>query len=838
MRKVSKTAAAVVLTVSALVPLSSQTWAAPTPKTTNSAKTVKQETVHTLANLPPVKITAKSLVQLSDVNILTLDGESILTYTLTIQNKDNKTIDLLDYWSKVKTTSGTTYSTSLMTKDKDKKKLAAGSSTTLTYTARIANHIKPQNLIFQVVKWDFSQPEYEALKGQFKIPADYLTSTPANQSKTLWIADARVKAKVGQVASYVSGDYKYVNVLLNMTNVGYKLFEDPKMKFVIRSSAGASYLMTADPTTSVDYKIQPKDTKTLHLMAQIPKKIELSNMELQVALDDETAKQSLPIATMQLPGEGDNLMTVKPNVEKFIQAGNGKIAVQVTSAVVNKNDLEHELSVRFAFRNTSGATITLPKYQFELQTSDGYRMPIKAPALENMTLQPLEQRFITLPVTVPPDISIAYPRLFMNLPTAEDNKEKIAYPLAIFALQTIHTADKMVGTEQFIQTKDGVFGVTLSSLQRLPWSDGDLVNAKITISNDNIKTLQLPELTGSLQVDSVKLTEGTKLIFTQPDRLIGAGMSMDIFVTAKVPSYLKFDQLQVALLEKIGEESTDWIQFSNTGAIPEVAGIAKGASFTFDTPGRKQELGVISSRVYLGPSSDLVYTELDVKNLEEHQMDLSQIVGAYQTSDGQTYKATVSQIDTPAGPEEKSVVAVWTKIPKRVSITDMKLIVGEGITDNKLTPVKGEATGYINAVALELGVSNPTANKKLRGLEIFPYKLAVKDVESTLSGSSMNLSFTYDLTRNRDYTIGEFGHKYLFEVEDSSGRVFEKEFVPETDLLLTGDGRASFSFNDPLFKDLTEDDEFKLTVYDLFQGYKIKLGSQSFEYDDETDTDE
>ncbi|GJM73666.1 hypothetical protein HMSSN036_58820 [Paenibacillus macerans] len=219
-------------------------------------------------------------------------------------------------------------------------------------------------------------------------------------------------------------------------------------------------------------------------------------------------------------------------------------------------------------------------------------------------------------------------------------------------------------------------------------------------------------------------------------------------------------------------------------------------------------------------------------------MDLSQIVGAYQTSDGQTYKATVSQIDTPAGPEEKSVVAVWTKIPKRVSITDMKLIVGEGITDNKLTPVKGEATGYINAVALELGVSNPTANKKLRGLEIFPYKLAVKDVESTLSGSSMNLSFTYDLTRNRDYTIGEFGHKYLFEVEDSSGRIFEKEFVPETDLLLTGDGRASFSFNDPLFKDLTEDDEFKLTVYDLFQGYKIKLGSQSFEYDDETDTDE
>lgn len=835
MRKVSLTVAAAVMAVSALAPMPSQTWAAATTKKTNL--TQNQATVHTLASLPPVKITAKSLVRLSDVNILTLDGESILTYTLTIQNKDNKTIDLLDYWSKVRTTSGTTYSTSLMTKDKDKKKLAAGSSTTLTYTARIANHIKPQNLIFQVIKWDFSQPEYEALKGQFKIPANYLTSTPANQSKTLWIADARIKAKVGQVTSYVSGDYKNISVLLNMTNVGYKLFEDPKIKFVIRTSTGASYPMSADSTTSVDYKIQSKDTKTLHLMAQIPKAIKLSNMELQLALDDETAKQSLPIATMQLPGEGDNTMAVKPNVQKFIQAGNGKIAVKVTNAVANKNDLKHELSVRFAISNTSGMTITLPKYQFELQTSDGYRLPIKAPALENMTLQPLEETFITLPVTVPADISIVNPRLFMNLPPAEDSKEKIVYPVAVFALPTVHTAEKMIGNKQYIQTKNGVFGVTLSSLQKLPWIDGDLISAKITINNDDVKTAQLPELTGVLQVDSVKLAEGTKLIFTQPDRLIGAGMSMDVYVIAKVPSYLDFNRLQVDLLEKIGEESTNWIQLSNTGAIPEVAGIAKGASFTLDTPGRKQELGVLRSHIYSGPSGDIIYTELDVRNLEEHQIDLSQFVGAFQTFDGRTYKASVSQIDTPAGPEEKSVVAIWAKIPKQVSISDMKLIVGEGITDNKLTPVKGEPTGYINAAALELAISNPKANKKLRDLKLFPYELTVKDVETSLSSSSMNLSFTYDLTRNRDYTIGEFGHKYLFEIENSSGRVFEKEFAPETDLLLKDGGRAGFSVTDSVYGDLTEDDDFRLNVYDLFQGHKIKLGSQRFYYD-ETDKDD
>ena len=125
MKKLPVTAAALGL----LLLSSNATGAMAASTSTTKATTTKQTpaTVHTLANLNPIKITTKSTVRLTDVNILTLDEESILTYTLTITNKDGKTLDLLDYWSKVKTTSGTTYSTFLMTKDKEKKKLSAGS---------------------------------------------------------------------------------------------------------------------------------------------------------------------------------------------------------------------------------------------------------------------------------------------------------------------------------------------------------------------------------------------------------------------------------------------------------------------------------------------------------------------------------------------------------------------------------------------------------------------------------------------------------------------------------------------------------------------------------------
>lgn len=758
-----------------------------------------------------------------------MDEESILTYTLTIQNNDSKTMDLLDYWSRVKTVSGTTYNTSLITKDKEKKKLSAGSSTTLTFMAKIGKSVKVNSLVFQVIKWDFNQAGYESLKGQFKIPTDYLTSTPAGQSKTIRVSDSPVKLQVGQVASYAAGDYNNVSVSLNLTNIGYKLFEDPKLKFVIRTASGANYPLSVDPT-SVDYKLQPQDSRILNLVAQVPKSIKLTNMELQIAQDDETLKLTLPFATMQLPNVTDSLAAIEPNVEKYLPVGSGKIAVSVAGASVSQNYEEHDVTVRFGFRNTSGMTVTVPKYQFILLTSDGYRLPISTAALDSLTLQPLEERFITLPVTVPANVSITKSRLLMNLPAATDSKESVDYPVGIFAVPEAQPAQNAIGQKQFVQTKNGILGVTLSSLQRLPWSDGDLLTARITIDNTNFKTTVLPELTGLIKIDSAKLTNDTKLIASQTTGLLGANTSTDLYVTAKVPSSLDFNQVQVYLQEKIGEGSSEWIQFNNSGTIPEVATVSKGSSYQITTQGRQQEASVLRSFVYSGVSSDLIYTELEVKNKEEHQIDLSQFTGVYQAASGQTYKASVSQIDTSAGPEEKSVVALWAKVPKRITTTDMKLIVGEGITEDKLTPIKGEATGYVNAAALELGVSTPAVSTNLNSLNLFPYHLNIKSVNAALNGSrSVNVTFDYNLERNMDYSIGEFGHKFLVEVVDSSGRAFEKEFAPETDLRLTNGGSASFSLDDAIFED-KKSGSYTLNVYDLFQGQKMKLGSQSFYY--------
>lgn len=786
--------------------------------------------VHTLTDLNSVKISAKSTVRLTDVNILTQSEENILTYTLTIINNDSKSLDLLDYWSKVKANSGAIYTTSLVTKDKSKKTLSAGSSTTLTYVAKVGKNVKISDLVFQVIKWDFSQPNYESLKGQFKVPATYITSTPVDQSKTLKMFNTPIKIKVNQFASYTSGDYNYVSIGLNIQNIGYNLFEDPKLKFAIKTTGGASYPMSVD-STSTDYKIQPQDNKTLNLIAEIPKSVNLKNLELQLIQDDETSKLSLPLATMQLPSTANQSLTIQPNVEKFITLGSGKISVKVSGATILQSFDDHELTVRFNIRNTSGSTITIPKYQFEIHTSDGYRLPISTPIADNLTMQPLEERTVNLSVTVPANVNAQKAQLFMNLPTVAEAKDQFNYPVGIFALPDVQPLQNMIGQTQFIQTNNGILGVTLSSIQRLPWIDGDLVSVKMTVRNTGYKTIQLPNLTAELKIDNAKLLNETKLISSQSVGLLGANMSTDFYVVTKIPSYLEFSQVQVSVLEKLSDtDKSPWVQFGNSGSLPDINTISMGATYSVSTPGHNEELKVLRSFAYTGSSSNLIYTEIEAKNMEDRQIDLSQFVGTYVGSQGQTYKATVSQIETSVGPEEKSIITLWARIPKNISTNDMKLIIGQGITDNKFTAVKEVPTGYVNAATLELGVTPPNSRSTLQNLDLFPYSLTLKNVVANMNGSTtVDLSFDYDQTKNMDYSMGEFEHKYLFEVVDSSGRSFEKEFSPETDLKVMNGGRASFAFSDIVFQD-RKSGSFTLNVYDLFQGQKIKLGSQSFNY--------
>lgn len=801
------------------------------PKTTKTTTTATKQTtnqapakVNTLTDLKPVNISGKSTVTLTDVNILTLDEGDVLTYTLTFNNKDAKDIALIDYWSRVKSKSGTVYSSNLTTKDKEKKRVAPQSQVNITYFAKIGKNTKISDLIFEVVKWDFSKPNYENQLGKFQIPSNFTTATPFSKVKNMNMNGIWAKASVSQFYMYQSEDYNYATVGLQIENAGFKVLEDPKYKFVVRTPDGANYPLQAD-AASVEYKIQPGDKKTLNLVTMIPKTVKTDKLQLQILQEDGGEKvetTSLAIGTFDLPTKTMNELVTGSYEVNEITVGNAKLAGKISTARISRGIDDYNVSLNFNLKNSSAQTVTVPNYEFVVRANDGYSFPVPTKVLENTTLKPLEEKNIRLSVSIPEYVGIENLKLSVNMPSDPNAKEKMEFPVAIFKIPEVNPTSNSKGVKYTINNEKGNFTVQLSSIQRLPWVDGDIIAANMKIQNAGTKAIELPKMEGVFKIDGADASGDSKLVQSNSSLVVPPKGTLDLYMTAKVPYGLDFAELQVSLLEKIGESSFELIDFVHTGKIDEIPTVEFGNLHTIHTSGRQAEITTRKTVVYPGVGSNIIATDLEMKNIETRQANLSQIVGYYVTPENQYYQANVTQVDHAVSPNGKSIVTLWTKVPKNITVGDMNLIIGEGIMEDKMTPPKEKSTGYVNAVALGLELDTNQYKNGFSNLEIYPYKFSITNLKGELMGSSARIDFTYNLDRDLEYEMGEYEHKLVIELTDSAGHINEKEIVFEKDIQLGNNKSFSISFDGSSFDENTSG-VYQLTLHDSFQGQKRKI---------------
>lgn len=797
--------------------------------TNKNAVTInKPQPTYTLDQLKPVKVSAKSNVKLTDVNILTTDEGDVLTYTLTFYNNDAKDISLIDYWSRVKSKSGTVYSSNLLAKDKEKKRVSPQSQVSVTYFSKIGKNTKLNDLIFEVVKWDFSKPNYEDKLGTFQIPNTFTTATQFNKIKNMNINDVWGKVTVNQFFMYQSDDYYYATVALQIENAGYKVIDDPKYKFMIRTSDGASYPLQAD-ATSVDYKIQPHDKKTLNLMTMIPKNVKTDNLQLQIIQEDgggeKAPSSNLAVATFQLPNNSMEEMVTGSYEAKDITVGNSKVSTKITNTRISQGTDEYQVSLNFNFNNTSSQTVKLPNYEFVVLGTDGYKFPITTKVLEGTTLKPLEEKDIRLSVSIPKSAGIQDLKLSLNQPTDPNQKEeKLDFPVAIYDIPAVNPTTNSQGIKYNITNEKGNFTIKLSSIQRLPWVDGDIVAANMTIQNEGVKAIELPKMEGVFKIDGALASGDNKLVQSNSSMVVGPKSSLDLYMVAKVPNGLDFKELQIDLMEKIGETSAELIQFINTGKLKEIPEVEFGTTYDINTAGRQAQIKARESIIYPGSGTNIIYTDLEMESLESRQANLSQLVGYYATEDGQYYQANAIQVDHATSPGGKNIVTLWAKVPKNINTTNMKLIVGEGITEDKMTPPKGESSAYVNASALNLKFSTNQYKQVFQEIEMFPYTISITNMKGTLAGSSVTIGITYNLRRDLSYEMGEYGHKLVFEFIDARGVSHEKELSFDGDLEEGNSRTVTVSFSGSSMDDMNAG-VYHVNIHDKFQGLKRKLAN-------------
>ncbi|MCM3207914.1 hypothetical protein [Paenibacillus illinoisensis] len=797
--------------------------------------------VHTLSNLSPVKVTSRSTVKLTDVNILSQDDGNVVTYTLTYKNNDSTPMVMLDYWSKVKTKGGTLFSPKLIAKDQEKKTVAPGSTVDLTYVMKVGREVKLSDLNFLIVKWDFSQANYERTLGKFNVPASYSITTPVGKTKTVRLSDSAVKVKVAGIKVFPGEDKnQYVKIGVNLNNISYKLLENPNIKWILRTPSGTNYPLTPDKD-STSVSIQAQANKALSLMASLPTSVKLQKSELLLVEEQGEEKTVLPVAALQLPEASKTNVEVAANQPNIISVEGQRLSTLLESAKVRVDDGAYDLNMQLVLKNEGKKAIKVPTYTFEVRTADGTVYPIETKALDALKLNPGDIKTIKLNTSLQGDGDTSKIKLYAMSPmnksestesTTPSNSFEFSYPVGVYAIpQAVSSGDGLT-TESVIKNNKGTFGVSLGSLQRLPWLDSDIVAAKVTIRNAGTKTVQLPELEAMFTIDSAQVDGDKKLIYTQSGKLLGAGMTTEAYLLTKIPSELRMSRLEVSLIEKVSEEETnEWITLNTSGLIQPISYVSTGKTYTSGTADKVTEMGVRRTIRYPGTSSDIVYTEFEMTNKSLRQSGLGKLVGYFKTSDGQYYRATAKQSERLPGPGQKSIVTFWAKVPKSGTFSDMRLIVGEGIADSKFVTGEGEATAYVNALAFEVPPTSINVLGTLTNIDLYPYTFTANSVRAYLAGSSsVQVEMNYSLSRNEEIEMGENEHKLILTLTDQAGKTFEKELAIGTDLKAGTNQTLSWSIEDSFFEKL-RGGSYRLTVYDQFQGQRIRLAEQGYGYD-------
>jgi hypothetical protein len=676
------------------------------------------------ADLGKVSITGSSYFELKQIHVLPDQTGKLATFTITIHNEGSSELQFIDYWVRLKSKSGNQFSARLLPADKDKNRVAPGSTTDLTFYATVNTSTNLQDLVVQFIKWDFSQSNFERVLGEVAVPDTYTDVTPSDGAAVISVNGTNVKAAI----------------------------------------------------------------------------------------------------------------------KKFVS---------------NKNEKYHVPTVYVTLENAGNHTVTIPSYLFSIRTKEGLLYPLEAKGLKDLKINPKESKEIQLsgsiPVAVSPDE--------WQLAVAETIPDlKLNVSIANFGLPAVTQQEGgSVGKEYSFTSKSGVYTTQLNGLHRLPWEDQDLLTADLTLSNKGEESLPIPKLSGYFLLDgAVKID--AKLIQTAKVIGLGAGASVNLQIAGKVPYTYEFSQIKLVLQENDGEApptgtgtgtnstaATDVLEFSTQAELQAIPFIGMGQSYTSNDIGRKAKYVVRSVSTYEDKTNIMYSAMVEATNLEKRFTNVSKFVANFRTSDGTVFPATVAEVKNKISPTGKALLNVWASVPKGYTTANMNLLLGEAVTEGKLSEgEKAAPDSYVNPVSYWLPDEKTNVATTLNNVELFPYTITIDKIGTSIEDKVFTIKFNYELTKEKLTEINTEGHNLLLVFEDGGGiKRFEKKFDFKDFDVINGDStadedtkmrlgkRENFKITNPdpgLIYNTKFLQKYTLSIYDEFQGQRKLLASQKADW--------
>lgn len=666
-------------------------------------ETTDEKKVFTPPILGKINITSNSYVQVEEANILAVNDGQGVVFTMTVFNRDRAPISFIDYWPRVRSKNGTTFPVRELSDLH--MSVPAQSSKSYSFYATLGPDVKLDDLVFELIKWNFEISNYEQKIGQVTVPANYSLVTPVDHIRVIDIDGTPVRTSIDKVTVGQTRDKKQFTFSYTLENAGKRLAEVPNYNYFLKTASGLMYSLDTGELNNV--RLQPMEKDTFTLSVSIPNAVSITDMTLVITQSGHSgAIQEYLIAEYALPdGEG----------------------------IIDEPGVGKDQQVKF---------------------SNG----------------------------------------------------------------------------------DGTYSVTLNSLQRFPWQEEDILSAEITLVNEDVKSLPVPNLSALFSLDGVEV-HGHESQVVKLDNVIGIapGASVNFLVYLKIPYTYTYDEVLLTLNERAGGSQADvaLAEFKQDADDLYVPRIIEGRALNITDVGNRAEVKVRNAHTFIGETSDVYYVELEMKNLERRQSELVKLVGNFRTQDDIYYPATISTVDSRVSPNGKVLLTVTSQLPKGYDLSELELIIGEGLNGGQLATGADPVDAYMKAVVIDLKDEDITPADRFVNLDFVPYDLSIKNVRSSLVvvNDIMNakVQFNYELDKQHEFEVAPENYNMVMEFV-FHGVDYSEVFEIGTDLRVGKHAAEMITNVTNLPFSLGYNDGFDLNIYAEYNGHRKLIATRNLNW--------
>lgn len=340
-----------------------------------------------LYNLPSVGsvyITDKSYFEIKEANLSVGSDQNVVNFRVKVYNGEASDLSLIDYWIKLLSTSGIKYTVNVAPQDKDKNTISPQSSQEIMFYAKVGPTVGLADLIFKVIKWDFTIPGFEKNLGEISYPADYNNVVPAYRKRNLQILKTAVTTSIKKATIASNQDNYLPTLLVELQNADTRSLKLPQLQFSIRTPDGLQYpLQTTNLTDKTT--IDPLMKKEITLSGTIPKSISAEGWQLiveQVADTGSTGAVNLTLGVFEVPKPVEAELSTEKE-QSFTSKDGTYIAKLETIERLPWED-EDLISVKLSLRTSEDRSLPIPSLSGYFKLDDNVKVDAKLIRLDNV----------------------------------------------------------------------------------------------------------------------------------------------------------------------------------------------------------------------------------------------------------------------------------------------------------------------------------------------------------------------------------------------------------------------------------------------------------------------